>query len=497
VTAGALSFATPWRRFLALALALTALRVAALIVGHPDLGPDEAQYWFWSQTPAFGYFSKPPFIAWAIAATTAMFGDAEWAVRLSAPFFQLGAAAFLFLTARRLADEKAAFWSGLAWLTMPGVFLSAALMTTDGPLLFFWSAALYFFTRLTDGAERRPFLVAATLGAAIGLGLLSKYAMLYFPLGALIAIALAPERRTALRIAPAGLSAAIALAFLAPNLWWNAQNDFRTIAHTAANANWTAAAGHLEDLVKFLGDQFGVAGPILLVLMIAAAASAFRQRPAATRGLRYLFAFAFPALAIVTIQAFIARAHANWAAVAYPSAVIAAAIFATETKQRGLAMQASLGLHLVAGAAFLICFSNAAIADAAGASGLFKRLRGWDAHGQEIAARAAGFDAILADDREVMGGLLYYARPVSPSPGPPVVAWNPNLRIDHHYEAFKAFDPETARRLLYVTTNPDGALLNNAFAVVIPLGASVARTTPSTARTLYLFEVSGYRPARS
>lgn len=491
MTAQALLFSTPWRRFLTLAVALTGARLVSLIAGDPNLGPDEAQYWYWSQTLAFGYYSKPPFVAWAIAVTTALFGDAEWAVRLSAPFFQLGAGVFVFLTARRLAGDSAGFWSGLAWLTMPGVFLSAALITTDGPLLFFWCAALYLFTRLTQGDERRPFVVAALLGAAIGLGFLSKYAMLFFLPGAALALLLAPGRRRTLSIGSAALCAAIAAGLIAPNLIWNAENDFQTIAHTAANANWTQAAGHPDKLFKFLGDQFGVAGPVLLILMTAAGAAAVRARD--DRGpLRYLLAISLPVLLTVSAQAFIARAHANWAAVAYPSAVIAAAIFASRAGWPRIAMRLSLGLHLVAGAAFLIGFTSLSLADAAGFSGAFKRLRGWDEHGQEIAARAAGFDAILADDREVMSGLIYYARK-----GPAVVAWNPNARIDHHYEAFKAFDPATASRLLYVTTYADALPLHGAFLTVTPVGTSVARMTPERARTLYLFEVSGYRLARN
>lgn len=473
------------RRFLTLALALTALRVAALGLGDPNLGPDEAQYWFWSKAPAFGYYSKPPFIAWSIAATTAIFGDGEWAVRLSAPFFQLGAAIFLFLTARRLADERAAFWAGLTWLTMPGVFLSAALITTDAPLLFFWSLALYAFFRMTDRDERRPVAWGVILGAAIGFGLLSKYAMLYFLPGAALALAASPERRKALRAGPVLGAALLGLALLAPNLAWNAGNDFQTIAHTAANANWTQAAGHPDKLLKFLGDQFGVAGPILLALMIAAAAASMRGADKAR--LRALLAFALPALVIVSVQAFISRAHANWAAVAYPSAVIAAAIFAGRGGPAGLALTSSVGLHLLAGAGFLIAFTSFPLADAIGAAAPFKRLRGWDAHGPEIAGRAGGFDAILADDREVMSGLVYYARR-----GPRIVAWDANGRIDSHYEAFNAFEPARDRRLLYVTTDPAAAPLGGRFQSVTFVGTSVAAMTPARPRTLYLFDVSGY-----
>ena len=44
--------------------AITTLRLAALSFHALDLYPDEAQYWTWSRDLAFGYFSKPPVIAW-------------------------------------------------------------------------------------------------------------------------------------------------------------------------------------------------------------------------------------------------------------------------------------------------------------------------------------------------------------------------------------------------------------------------------------------------
>src|SRR5580692_175444 len=65
--------------------AITVARLLWLVVQPADLYPDEAQYWFWAQHPALGYYSKPPLVAWLIALTTAGFGDSEFAVRLAAP----------------------------------------------------------------------------------------------------------------------------------------------------------------------------------------------------------------------------------------------------------------------------------------------------------------------------------------------------------------------------------------------------------------------------
>src|SRR5437870_5283804 len=48
--------------------ALTVVRLIGLKFSLVDLFFDESQYWAWSRELAFGYFSKPPLLAWIIAA---------------------------------------------------------------------------------------------------------------------------------------------------------------------------------------------------------------------------------------------------------------------------------------------------------------------------------------------------------------------------------------------------------------------------------------------
>ena len=57
--------------------ALTLARLAALWLNATDLFFDEAQYWEWSRELAWGYYSKPPVIAWLIALSTSVCGDGE------------------------------------------------------------------------------------------------------------------------------------------------------------------------------------------------------------------------------------------------------------------------------------------------------------------------------------------------------------------------------------------------------------------------------------
>ena len=72
--------------FLVLVLTvLTIVRLIGLRLSVVDLFYDEAQYWSWSRDLAFGYYSKPPLLAWLIAVAEQACGSAEWCVRAPAP----------------------------------------------------------------------------------------------------------------------------------------------------------------------------------------------------------------------------------------------------------------------------------------------------------------------------------------------------------------------------------------------------------------------------
>jgi 4-amino-4-deoxy-L-arabinose transferase-like glycosyltransferase len=146
---------------------MTLARLAWLGLGRADLYPDEAQYWIWSLHPAFGYYSKPPVVAWLIALTTGLLGDNEAAIRLAAPVLHFGTALVLYHLARRLYDARTALWSAIAYACLPGVSVSAAIISTDAPLLFCWTVALYAFIRAREKAGGRWWIL---VGVATGFG---------------------------------------------------------------------------------------------------------------------------------------------------------------------------------------------------------------------------------------------------------------------------------------------------------------------------------------
>ena len=142
---------------LAVVAAITAARLIWLAVQSAGLYPDEAQYWFWAQHPAFGYYSKPPLVAWLIWLTTAAFGDSEFAIRLSAPLLHAGAAGIVYAIAARLYDRRDRVLVGARLCDAAGrVAVGLHHLDRRGPAAVLGGGALCLHPRARAG--RRPLV---------------------------------------------------------------------------------------------------------------------------------------------------------------------------------------------------------------------------------------------------------------------------------------------------------------------------------------------------
>ncbi|MEZ5936878.1 MAG: glycosyltransferase family 39 protein [Hyphomonadaceae bacterium] len=502
-----------WRRrpalCVALAVALIALVRLGIVLATPlELGPDEAQYWRWSRTLDWGYYSKPPLIAWVIAATTSVFGNAEWAVRLAVPFLHAATAFFLFLLGRNMARDAdgapgnvTGAWAAAIYLLMPGVTLSSVVISTDAVLLPFWSAALLALWSLRE----RPGVVNGALaGLMIGLAMLGKYAALYIGAGAILAALFDRQTRAAL-LSFGGLAMlAVATLTLAPNLLWNAANGFETVAHTTDNANWNEATFNILNLVKYMTDQMGVFGPIAFVLLLAAFYRTARRRDA--EGLAdetagrlpvrelWLICFIAPVLVLIAVQAVISRAHANWAATAYPAASVLLALLATRAGWRNW-VRASVILNIVIAGVAAALIVLPSLGDAIGLGNGYKRVRGWGETAREIQARAAaeGATAIMIDEREVWHGVDYYSRDLGGDI--PLRAWRRHDNPRSTAEEIGTMQPGEDARILIASVRTrfrariraDFDRIEDAGTLEIPLGGGKTRR-------IVLFLASGYHP---
>jgi len=484
----------------ALAIALlVVIRMAMVIVTPLEIGPDEAQYWAWSQSLDFGYYSKPPMIAWVIALSTSVFGDGEWAIRLLSPVLHGVAAFFLFLLGKAAFDKRVGAWSAAIYLLMPGIWLSSTIMSTDAVLLPASAAALYFLWRFRDSPGWGTAIAA---GACIGLAMLGKYAALFLYGGCALAALIDRDMRKAL-LSPFGAAlVAASLVVLAPNLIWNVANDFATVSHTADNANIGEAGFNPLNVLDYLADQAAVFGPILFLLLLAGFAMIVGRKDKWTTTREFwIICFVAPPLLVIMGQEILSRAHANWAASAYPGACVLVAswidrVFGRPTSRRSVApvIKAGVALNVSIGLLFAVMWVAPSIADATGASNAMKGVRGWKETTQQLTAQAKEINAsaIMVDDRELWHGLDYYGRNIDM---PPVRTWQRGATPRSHAEEEGKMRLGEDTRVL-VASGGEGyrAMIRQDFSSIEEIGYVEIPLGPTRMRKLKLYSASGYHP---
>ena len=488
-----------------LVAALTCVRLAVLFLTPLELYPDEAQYWGWSRHLAFGYFSKPPMIAWLIAATTAVGGDSEPWVRLSAPLLHAAAALVLAQVGRRLYGPWAGFWAAMVYSLMPGVQLSATVIATDAPMLLFISLALWAYVEMLSASTRRRSLAsAAGVGLSLGLGCLAKYAALYPLVGLVIHAALDREARARWRPGEIALAVGMLLVCIAPNFIWNLSHSFQTVTHTVSNLGHVRrdSVGQL-DLRRapgFLVSQFGVFGPVAFGVLLFGSALLIRRRTAPPADWMLLL-LTTPPILIVLVEAMLVRANANWAGAAYSPASVLVAGWLIRWRARWT-LGTLAATHGVITGLFVVAMAAPTLADRAGLSNSLKRARGWRQATDVVLARVdaerlrGDVSAIAMDDRFLFNAMSYYGRDRLHAAGePPLRIWVREARPNNQAETTAPLTPAEGGRVVFAQavqnyhaqTVRDFASVEGETEVKVPLDS---RHT----RDLTVFVGSGFDP---
>jgi 4-amino-4-deoxy-L-arabinose transferase-like glycosyltransferase len=292
------------------------LAVAAAV----PLAPDEAYYWVWSRALAPGYLDHPPMVALWVAAGTALAGDGALGVRLLAP---LAAALGSLLLVQAGEDLLPGRRAGIVAATLLNATLlfgvGAVTMTPDTPLLLFWILTIWALARL-HATGRPGWWLAA--GAAAGLALDSKYTAALLAPSILLWLALLPGQWRRWQPWAGGLIAAM---LFAPVVWWNAAHGWISFAKQGGRAgDWHPYRAY-QFIAELFAGQLGLATPLIGVLLGAGIVLAVRRAWRGDRAWALLAALTVVPGAVFVQHALGDRVQANWPAIVYPAAAIAAA----------------------------------------------------------------------------------------------------------------------------------------------------------------------------
>jgi 4-amino-4-deoxy-L-arabinose transferase-like glycosyltransferase len=301
--------------------ALTVVRLA--VAAATPLSPDEAYSWVWSRALAVCYPDHPGMVALWVRIGTWLAGDGALGVRLLAPLATALGSVLLYRAGEDLLPGRGAGLTAAVLLNATLLMgIGAVTMTPDTPLIFFWTATIWALGRVYATGRGGWWLVA---GAAAGFSLDSKYtAVLLLPCVAAW-IGAVPSLRAWLRRPGPWLAAGLVIALFSPVLAWNAGHQWVSIAKQSARAaDWNPSRA-LQFVVELLAGQIGLATPLIALLcgagIVLAARRARCRDPAWT-----LLATLTVIPSLVFLQHALGdRVQANWPAVLYPAAAIAAA----------------------------------------------------------------------------------------------------------------------------------------------------------------------------
>ncbi|MDX2110482.1 MAG: glycosyltransferase family 39 protein [Verrucomicrobiota bacterium] len=329
---------TLWgRRFLWGISALFIMRLAYLLIYPLNLTGDEMYYWDWGRQLDWGYYSKPPLIAWLMHLATLFGGNLEFNIRATSILLGTGALVLIFTLTRLLYDSRAGFFAASACALCPGNVVANLLLTIDPPLLFCWSGALVAFWQMS--MQRKYWqLWGILLVLLLGLGILTKQMMLVFIPLALAHLALNKDLRSLLSKWWLWTGVLVSLAFLLPTLWWNAKHNWITVEHTAMHFE-TRSFDLLKILGRmgaFIGGQAGLLSPVTFFLIVAVLVGTARKFKELQPRERYLWLFSAPALIVVFALTLRQNINENWPAVFYITGFVLMAGWITRQFETGI-----------------------------------------------------------------------------------------------------------------------------------------------------------------
>jgi hypothetical protein len=215
----------PDRKDLTLLLFIGAgtLLVHMLAAGRYGFNRDELAILEDARHLAWGYVAYPPLTPFAGRLALTLFGTSLVGFRFFSALVQAISVVLTGCMAKDMGGGRGAQVVA-ACASIPFSLGAGALMQYMTFDYFEWVLTAFFLVRLLKSSNPRYFLLA---GASIGLGLLAKYTMLFFAVGALAGLLLSDARKYLRTIWP-WLGLLISLLVVAPNFLWQVQHHFVT-----------------------------------------------------------------------------------------------------------------------------------------------------------------------------------------------------------------------------------------------------------------------------
>lgn len=328
-------------------IALATILLHALTNSHYGFHRDELATVDDARYLAWGYVAYPPVTPFIAHIAFALFGASLVGLRLFASLAQAIAIVLTGWMARELGGMRTAqVLAALAAAIAPVSLAAGALFQYVTFDYLWWVLSAYFMIRLLKSEDERCWLA---IGAAIGLGMLTKYTMGFLVAGIGVGVLLTPARRY-LKSPWLWSGVALSLAIFLPNVIWQIRHAFISLDFLN---NIHARDIRIGRTKNFLIEQLFVpANPFTIPIWLAGLAYYFSRPGKRYRALGWMFV-------VVFVLFFAARGRGYYMAPAYPMLLAAGAVawerrLANASPQRARLRRAIQWSAIAVGAAIAI-----------------------------------------------------------------------------------------------------------------------------------------------
>jgi 4-amino-4-deoxy-L-arabinose transferase-like glycosyltransferase len=271
---------------------------------------DDCRYMDW------GFVAYPPLTPFFARLSLILFGNSVAGARVFPALAQAVVIVLAGLITRELAGRRLAqIIAALATAAAPVALAAGALLQYVAFDFLWWVLLAYFMLRLINSNDPRWWIA---VGAAIGLGMMTKYTMLFLVVGVAVGV-LTSDLRKHLRSRWLWIGVGVSLLIFLPNAIWQIRHDFISLDFLkyihARDIRW----GRTKD---FLPEQLYVAAnPLTIPLWLGGLVYLFFHR----EGRRFRL---LGWMAVVPFVLFvIAKGRSYYMAPAYPMLLAAGSVW--------------------------------------------------------------------------------------------------------------------------------------------------------------------------
>lgn len=183
------------------------------------------------------------------------------------------------------------------------------MIAPDTPMLFCYILGLYLFIKIVYENKTSYWYY---LGIVTGIGLLSKYMMLFIYLAVFLYLVIDRKERHWLKSVHPYLAFLLSILIFSPVIYWNSQHQWLSFAYQFYGRHNHSLHLDVVTFFTFLGAQLLLVSPIFFVAFMVIAFKSYTKRIN-----RLLLCFGLPPLLIFAIIGLFTSVQPGWALLSY------------------------------------------------------------------------------------------------------------------------------------------------------------------------------------